>query len=405
MKIAVFSENYYRGGVDTFIATLINYWPYEEDDFTLFCNEDHPGLVDIRGKLRRPCRIVPYRIGRYVRLAAKTRGRMLLDTLRLVSKPLVTYLYFAHGVRRLRQLLCRKPADRLLIVNGGYPGGDLCRAAGIAWGLYSGKPASIHNFHNLANPPGRFVKIQEQAIDTLLARHTSAFVTVSRAAASSMAIRPAILPAKVCHIYNGLEEPGPPDGATDIRGELGLDVDTPVCLMLGTYEPRKGHRFILQVFRQVLQQFPQARFVSCGHGSDREIASVADSVTELGLRESVHLLGFRSDALEILRQADLLLVGSQEFESFGLTCVEAMMLRIPVLATRVGGLPEVVVDGDGGYTFERDDSVGYAKQVITLLKDETLRVEQGDKGYARFERLFSVQRMTEEYAALVAKVN
>ena len=77
MKITLFTENYYRGGVDTFIITLLNNWPEAADEFTLVCNEDHPGLKDIREKLRRSCRIVTHRIRTYDGLAARMRDSRL----------------------------------------------------------------------------------------------------------------------------------------------------------------------------------------------------------------------------------------------------------------------------------------------------------------------------------------
>ena len=124
-------------------------------------------------------------------------------------------------------------------------------------------------------------------------------------------------------------------------------------------------------------------------------------VVEFGLVENVHLLGFRTDAMQILQQVDLLLVGSQEFESFGLTCVEAMARHIPVVATQVGGLPEVVACGEGGFTFAKDDVEGYARQVTALLLDKKMCIDQGNKGFDRYLRLFTAQRMAEAYALLL----
>lgn len=402
MQITLFTENHYRGGVDTFIITLLNNWPEVSDDFTIVCNEDHPGLQDIREKIRRPCKISAHRITTYTILAARTRGNKLLNTLRIWLSPLLRYLFLTYTVCKLRPLLCDGQTDRLLIVNGGYPGGDTCRAAGIAWGLYSGKPASIHNFHNLTNPPPTFARLQENAVDALLARHTKAFVTVSQAAAQSMSVRTAIPSEKVSYIYNGLDSCAESGAYPDLRGELGLAGETPLCLMLGTYQPRKGHKFLLQVFKLVVEQVPQAHFAICGHGSNKEVAAVEKMVEEAGLVGKVSLLGFRTDALKLLQQSDILLVGSQEFESFGLTCVEAMALRIPVVATRVGGLPEVVVDDDGGFVFERDDVEGFARQVSQLLLDKQLCAEQGKKGFERYMRLFTAQRMAADYARLLA---
>ncbi len=402
MKILLYTETYNRGGIDTFIATLINHWPEPEDEFVLVCNEDYPGLEVIRQRLQRPCKVVTHAIPTYARWAEITRGSAF-DTLRIVSSPLTRYLFIASAVSALKGVLLPEKCDRLMVVNGGYPGADTCRAAGIAWGLYSGKPKSVHNFHNLGTPASRFARFQEDLVDALLARHTQAFVTVSRAAADSLGVRPKLWEQKekVRFIHNGLDLSRQPAPTGDIRAELGLAADAPVCLMLGTYEARKGHGFLLRVFKKALERVPQARFLICGHGSDGEIEAVRELARELGVDESVTLLGFRPDAMQILQQADLLLVGSQEFESFGLTCVEAMAQRVPVLATRVGGLPEVVEDGDGGFTFARDDVDGYAAGLVGLLLDPELREEQGRKGYERYQRLFTAKRMTEAYAKLI----
>lgn len=399
----LYTETYNRGGIDTFIATLMNHWPETGDEFVLVCNEDYPGLAVIRQRLTRPCKVVTHRIPTYARWAEKTRGNKILDTFRVCSSPLSRYLFIASATRRLKEILLRENCDRLMVVNGGYPGADTCRAAGIAWGLYSGKPRSIHNFHNLGTPSSRCAKLQEDRVDALLARHTKAFVTVSRAAAESLSVRPQIYAEldKVRFVYNGLDFAGEQAPASDIRVELSLAPDTPLCLMLGTYEARKGHSFLLRVFQKALQRVPNAWFLICGHGSPEEIDAVKGLVRELDICDNVHVLDFRSDAMQILQQADLLLVGSQEFESFGLTCVEAMAKRIPVLATRVGGLPEVVQDGDGGFTFAKDDVDGYAAQMVQLLLDKELHAEQGRKGYERYRRLFTAQRMTEEYAKLI----
>ena len=270
MKILLFTENYHRGGVDTFIIMLINNWPEALDEITLVCNEDHPGLQDIRNKLRRPCRIITYNLKTYTWLAGKTHGNGFLDIIRKITSPVVRYLFFARTIMKLRPLLCDGGVDRLLVVNGGYPGGDTCRAAGITWGIWSGKQLSVHNFHNLAIPPKVVTAYQEKTIDALLARYTKAFVTVSKSSAKSMSVRPAIPNNKVVHIYNGLDVANP-QNEIDVRQELGILPDTPLCLMLGTYEPRKGHNFLLRVFRRVVDQIPRAYFLTCGFGSKKEI--------------------------------------------------------------------------------------------------------------------------------------
>ncbi|WP_224963353.1 glycosyltransferase family 4 protein [Geomonas subterranea] len=404
MKIILFTENYYRGGLDTFTATLINAWPDQDDEFTLLSNREYSGADVVRARLRRACSFVTYDFVTYAGLGHITRKNRILNALRLAASPLLRYLFLAHEVIVLRKLFSELQGDRLLIINGGYPGGDACRAAGIAWGFLPDKPCSIHNFHSLATSSRFYTKAQENAVDAMLVKKTKVFVTVSKAAATSMSVRKAIPEDKVTFVYNGLERSEHPSltaGGADVRRDFALNKDALLCLMLATYHPHKGHTFLLKAFRRVSDAIPQAHFLVCGYGNEEEIAAVQREVDGLGLDGKVHLLGFRSDAMELLAQSDVLMVGSQEFESFGLTCVEAMARRVPVVATRVGGLPEVVVDGEGGFCTERNDVDSYAAHVINLLRDEKLRKEQGEKGFSRYLQHFTAQRMALEYAELL----
>lgn len=400
MRLAIYTENYDRGGLDTFIATLVNNWPDRNTVFTLICNHDHPGLEDIKARLRRPVTVITHDIATFSSLALKTCGRPLPDLLRKLATPLIKYLYLASAILKLRPLLCNGRYDRLVVVNGGYPGGDTCRAAGIAWGLFSGAPASIHNFHNLSLPPRSLLRLQENLVDKLLSRYTQAFVTVSHAAAASMRFR-SIPPDKIRYIYNGIEAPDAHVQTSDIRQELHISPAAPLCVMLASYHPRKGHTLLLEAFRRVVDALPEARLLICGYGTASEKNHVRNLTEQLELREQVYLSDFRSDAMELLAQADLLAVASQEFESFGLTCVEAMARKIPVVATDVGGLPEVVENRQGGYCVSRDDVAQYAAVLLRLLADPEERAQQGRLGFERYQRFFTAERMSAEYAGLL----
>jgi len=204
---------------------------------------------------------------------------------------------------------------------------------------------------------------------------------------------------KVGYIYNGLE-PCKNDSistSSNIKADFNIPAGSPLCLMLGGYKPMKGHVFLLKSFKLVLTKMPKVHLIICGHGSQEEIAQVTKLVGILGLSRNVHLLGFRPNAIELLSQADVLLCASQSFESFGLTSVEAMMQKIPVVVTAVGGVPEVVVDNEGGYCLPKDDVVGYADRIVALLSDDKLRMQQGQKGFESASRLFAAQVMAQKY--------
>ena len=125
--------------------------------------------------------------------------------------------------------------------------------------------------------------------------------------------------------------------------------------MLGTFEPRKGHKFVLNAFRKVVDRIPDTHLICAGYGSKKEIGYVNELVNKYGLNDNVHILEFREDKENLLSQTDILIIGSQAYESFGYTAIEAMASKVPVVATNIGGLPEVVKDGEGGYCLKYDD--------------------------------------------------
>jgi glycosyltransferase involved in cell wall biosynthesis len=291
-----------------------------------------------------------------------------------------------------------------MVVNGGHPGGDSCRAAIIAWGLFSGgKSQAIYNFHNLANNPNLIDRLPEKLMDAWLVSHAHALIGVSKVCAESLRKRLGDKAMKkVSYIYNGIAAPIQNGSACwSLREELKIPAEAPLCLMLATYEPRKGHDFLFQAFQKVINIIPSVHLIVCGYGYSDEVERVKQLIETYGLSKHVTLQGFRQDVDAMLKQADVLLVASQIFESFGLTSVEAMANRVPVVATRVGGIPEVVMDGEGGFCVEPDDIQGYADRIIAFLTDSAFREAQAEKGYKRYRKLFTAERMSKEYAALI----
>lgn len=405
MKIIFFTENHYAGGMDSFIITLINNWPGLSDELILIGNQNHPGLDVIEKRITRSCKIIRHRLPMYFDLLQRVKRSSLPWILQQVILP-IQYVFFLYYLVVLRKVLLKEMPDRLMVIAGNYPGGDTCRAAVISWGLFSNRPQAIFNFHNMAMTSPRSKKWIEDLIDWMVAFFTRQFITVSVAAVQSIEKRTVIADKKkTSYIYNGIN---PPDNdITNKRGslkdELGLKPDTHICLMLGTYEERKGHKFLLQSFQRVVRKISSAHLVICGYGLPEEIQTVHALIDQFGLTGHVHIFNFRNDISYLLRNSNVLLVASQHNESFGLTCVEAMAHHVPVVATKVGGLPEVVCEGEGGYCLPPDDIEGYASQIIRFLEDEGLRKEQGEKGYLRYIRMFTGERMAREYAQIICK--
>lgn len=143
------------------------------------------------------------------------------------------------------------------------------------------------------------------------------------------------------------------------------------------------------------------RLVMCGDGPKREGAEKL--AQEYGLAGDVLFVGQVPNIADYLSVADLLLVPS-ETESFGLAALEAMACEVPVIATRVGGLPEVVLDGENGYLVELGDTQMMAKRTIEILSDDKKRREMGRQGRAWAIDQFNTEKVIPQFERLYERV-
>jgi L-malate glycosyltransferase len=135
---------------------------------------------------------------------------------------------------------------------------------------------------------------------------------------------------------------------------------------LSNFRPVKRVQDVVEVFARVAQAIP-ARLMLIGDGPDRSIAEYL--ATRLGVRDRVHFIGKQDNVNELLPVADLMLMPS-EMESFGLAALEAMACSVPTIATRVGGVPELITHDHNGLLFEVGDIEAMSAAAIALLTDE-----------------------------------
>ena len=160
-------------------------------------------------------------------------------------------------------------------------------------------------------------------------------------------------------------------------------------------------RVIFEALPVVIKALPNTRLLLCGFGYPHEVRQMEMLLDELQLHEHVTLLSFQENVSDLIAASTLLLLPSQSMESFGLTIVEAMSLKVPVIATRVGGIPEVLKDGHGGYLVAPDDPFELAQRIIEISQDVSLQESLGRMGRKRFEEHFTSAKMAEAYAALL----
>jgi len=201
-------------------------------------------------------------------------------------------------------------------------------------------------------------------------------------------------------ILNGVDTslfaPRPGDRKS-LRTQLGLK---PECLYIGTVgnlRPVKNHALLLRVSQQVCRRYQNVRFVLIGHGPLRE--QLAAYAQELGIQHQVQFLGTRADIPELLNALDIFVLPSLS-EGLPMSVLEAMACGLPVVATQVGGLPEVIEDGKTGLLVPSQDEQQLTLALEVLIQHEKQRKVLGEQGRKRVVEHFSVQKMTNEYQEL-----
>lgn len=174
----------------------------------------------------------------------------------------------------------------------------------------------------------------------------------------------------------------------------------PIIIHVSNFRPVKRIGDCIHALALIRKSIP-ARLVMCGDGPERKMAEAL--AAEYGLTEEVVFVGQVPNISEYLGVADLLLLPS-ETESFGLAALEAIASEVPVIATRVGGLPEVVVNGKHGFLVDVGDTEAIADRAIELLGNEELRREMGRKGRAWALDEYNTERVIPQYVALYERV-
>jgi glycosyltransferase involved in cell wall biosynthesis len=407
MKICFFTENYYKGGLDTFLINLINAWPDVDDEITLVCNGTHAGIETIEEMTNRPFKTIKYyrlftsAIAQGCSISTWGRSFPVRIFFELARRCLQYPILFPWYIFTLMFFFWRSDCERLMVVNGGYPASLVGRCALIAWRLVGKRPLGVMNFHNSTTRPPWYSRFIENIIDTLVISSASHIVSVSKNCLDSLDSRSAFSGcSKLSYIFNGIEDPVRMLDKFLTPGHNEFP-RAKYCLMLATYEPRKGHAYLLQAFHAVVKNFPNVQLLIYGHGRPQEKKHVAEEIMRLNLKNSVLLGDFVPQTAALLAGASVLVVPSQAYESFGLTIIEAMAFGVPVVTTDVGGLPEVLGDSNAGYVCSKNDPFEFAVAIENILGNSTLASELGKNGRLAFEKRFTAKKVARSYKDLL----
>ena len=187
----------------------------------------------------------------------------------------------------------------------------------------------------------------------------------------------------------------------EVAAELGVPGDALLIGVVAQLIPRKGHRFLLDALPPLVQLYPRLRVLVFGQGPEEQ--ALRHRILEAGLGDRVLLVGFRSDLDRILPCLDLL-VHPATMEGLGVSLLQAASAGVPILASRTGGIPEAVRDGETGLLVPHGDVPALAAALESLLGDADLRRRLGEGGRALMRREFSIDAMVEGNLSLYREI-
>jgi glycosyltransferase involved in cell wall biosynthesis len=275
-------------------------------------------------------------------------------------------------------------------------------AVGRVAALLAGRrrpPIIVHTFHGhvLRGYFGRFWTGFFRLLERLLARITDVLVAVSpevRDELVSFGVAPASK-FRVIRLGIELDQRLSPDGAAraETRRVMGIRGERVVVGWIGRMTAVKRTDVVLRAFRRLRQEGVDAVLCMVGDGPDRR--SVEDLAGELGIMRDCLFPGYREDVGPFFAAFDVFVLPSGN-EGTPVTAIEALASGCPVVATRVGGVPDVVTDGEDGFLVEPGDVDALAARLAQLASDPGLRATMGGAGRERMRGRYAVDRLIDD---------
>jgi len=181
------------------------------------------------------------------------------------------------------------------------------------------------------------------------------------------------------------------------RAKLGLPPNSPVIAGVGRLNSQKNFSSFLDIAVVLSRRFPELRFLLAGEGPEEAI--LRQKANTLGISDKIVFAGYVADTRQVYAAADMLLMPSR-FEGLPMTLLEAMAMELPVVASKLDGIVEVIKDDSEGFLVESTDTNGFINRCATLLENPAKSSELATNARAKIEARFSVERMTSALEAI-----
>jgi len=233
-----------------------------------------------------------------------------------------------------------------------------------------------------------------------VARNSRAFVAVSADLAQFTAETLGIPSARVTVLRNGIDTDRfarDPAQRSRVRAEFGAKDSQTVLLACGELSEVKGHEWLIRAAPEIIARYPNVLVAIAGDGALR--ARLESLAAELGMAAHVRFLGFRRDVPALLSAADVFVMPSLS-EGLPLAILEAMASGVPIVATRVGGMPQLIQTGQTGWLVAPSDAQDLARGILSAVEDEPARRRVTAAAHELCVRDYALENTVKAYAAL-----
>ena len=265
-------------------------------------------------------------------------------------------------------------------------------------GLFNSSLIIISTIHNI-----RFKNLLREKLSFFTRRGSNIVIVISKAIAKAMLKKGVIKKKKHKIILDGIDykkfnEKENNDISKEIKKEIGIEVNTPILLSVGRLHKVKGHSYLIRSIEIIKKHYPNLVLVVVGEGSERK--KLEKIIRELNLGNKIFLIGEKNNIEKYLQIADLFILPSCE-EGLGVSLMEAQAAGLLVLASNVGGIPEVIEDGENGFLVNPKDSKVLAEKIIDILslsvKEKEIIRKNAQKNIIKN---FSIEVMVKKYENL-----
>jgi L-malate glycosyltransferase len=403
MKYCFFTENHYKGGVDTFLINLIENWENRFDEILIVCNNNHPSLNLFKSIAREKTNVLTYSsipskdwfVGKKIIYNSNSKIKSFIFK---TFRKFYLVLFIPFYLIKFLFLFKNAKIKNLMVVNGGYPGSYICRIASISFSTFSKRP-SVHNFHNFSQPRKK-IHIDDFILDLLLFSRKILFVSVSDVCLQSIRNRGMkVNDSNLLYIQNGITDP--------LLGNNPLkenDFPKKYILMLATYHWYKGHEYLLEAYEIFRRKKTNISLIICGDGSSADRLRIENKIEELNLQRFVELREFVKDKFTLIQESKIVVLPSQALESFGYVLIEAMACGIPVVATNVGGIPEVFQSGIQGIITDPFDPNTMAEAFLKLCSDDNLYKQMSVNSRSLYLERYQAKSMASKYNRILSRI-